>query len=64
MPDLIPAITISRLDKGARWSASCHGGKRVHLARTPETALKMALEEMEALDAQDKGNSDLDFCRA
>jgi len=40
---MIPVITITRLDKGARWSASVHGSPMVHLGRTAQGALEQAL---------------------
>lgn len=39
----LPVVTITRLDKGARWSASVHGSSMVHLGRTAQGALEQAL---------------------
>jgi hypothetical protein len=47
---VVPAVVVSVLDFGARFSASLYSlppGHQVHIARDPGTAVTMALEELE-----------------
>jgi hypothetical protein len=49
---IVPAVVVSVLDRGARFSASLYSlppGYQVHIAHDPGTAVAMALEELERL---------------
>lgn len=58
--EIIPAVIVSALDFGARFSASLYSlppGHQVHLARDLSTAVQAALDELERLRPGSLGKS-------